>query len=84
MDKGTKVELQDSFDAWVEIYHGMDFLWERKGPQEEDLKQCLQRDEGNVGTNCDKNRGHIRKGVVVITTQQHERGNIWNIIVIVS
>ena len=84
MDKGTKVEMQDSFAAWMELYDEMDALQERRRPTRRRLGGVFAEAQSKVGTNSEKNRGHSRQGVVVITTRQHERGNIWNIIVVVS
>ena len=55
-----------------------------KGHKKNTWSKVFAKAQSIVGTNCDKNRGHSGEGVVVITTQQHERGNIWNIIVVVS
>ena len=53
MDKGTKTELQDCFDTWVQTFVEADELHERKSLQEECKSQC------NVGTNC--HRAAIRR-----------------------
>ena len=45
----------------------------QEGTQEEDLEECLQRHKAKWEQTARKT-----EGVVVITTRQHERGNIWN------
>ena len=43
VDKGRKVEMQDSFAAWMELYDEMDALQERRRPTRRDLEKCMQR-----------------------------------------
>ena len=54
MDKGTKVEMQDSFAAWMELYDEMDALQERRRPTRRRLGGVLAEAQSKVGTNSEK------------------------------
>ena len=43
VDTGTKTELQDCLDTWVQICDEADEIHDRKSLQEEELKQCIER-----------------------------------------
>ena len=79
MDKMTKTESLDCFNAWVQMCDDADEIHERKSLQEEELKQCVEKAQVILGARGEKKQRVIAEKVWQLWQGAAIRkGSIWN------